>query len=91
MPEHVPLSMQNPHVHWRVTGSQSAFGTVMQLDGQGWLLSKHDGPAAPLHWQHTGGGMQSHFPAPVCRHWDPAGALGGQGPTQPFTAGLESK
>jgi len=91
MPEHVPLSMQNPHVHWRVTGSQSEFGTARQPAGHGLVVSKHAGPDAPLHWQHTGGGIQSHFPGPVCTHWDPAGAFGGHGPTHPFTVGDESK
>jgi hypothetical protein len=89
--EHAPLSMQNPHVHAWVAGSQSAFGTVTQFAGHGLLLSKHCEPDEVVHWQHTGGGMQSHFPGPVCRHWDPGGALGGHGPTQPLTVGDESK
>jgi hypothetical protein len=64
---------------------------VTQFGGQGLLLSKHCGPEAVVHSQHTGGGTQSHFPGLVWRHWDPAGAFGGHGPTHPFTVGDESK
>ncbi len=64
-----------------------AFGAVVQGAGHGLLVSKQTGPADPVHWQHTGGRTQSHFPGPVSWHCEPGGEPGGQGPLHAFAAG----
>lgn len=82
---------QKPHSHLRVVGSHEAPPIAAQPVGHGPLVSKH--PVAPplVHSQHTGGATQSHLLGPTSWHCDPAGAVGGQGPTQGFVVEAGSK
>lgn len=62
------------------------FGAVVQFVGHCPLVLKHGG-VAPGHSQHTGGATQPHVPSASFSHWDPAGAVGGQGPVHAPVSG----
>lgn len=76
-------SRQRPQLHAPVTELQLPFGTVVQPVGHCPLVLKH---AAPWHSQQTGGATQPHFPDGRSSHFDPGGAVAGQGPPHAFDA-----